>query len=378
VKIFLSYSSKDRELVEPVALALNAEAHDVFFDREDLPAGDEYDARIRKAIEASHLFVFFISPNSLRAGSYTLTELGIASRKWEHPKGRVLPVVLKGMPFEQIPAYLKAVTLLEPKGNVAADVADTVARISRDRRRTTFITSAGIAAVLAVGIAGFLFHFYLSPGISGKDGAVALPVAGGPFVMGDDEEWVRREVFLRPFYIDQYEVTVSRFANFDGGWAKKQGWDENELKKYADYPVTNVSWHEANAYCRWAGKRLPTSAEWEKAARGTDERIFPWGNTAPTTDVATFEKDYEKDAYGNGVSAVSSHESGRSPFGIHNLAGNVSEWVADWYEEGKSKLIRGGGWYDGAEKIRSAKRWHASPDHTSDDLGFRCALDASS
>ena len=94
MRVFLSYSSTDRNLVEPIYFALRAQGNTVFFDRADLPAGDEYDVRIRRAIEKSHLMVFMVSGDSLEPGSYTLTELGIAQRIWEHPAGRVLPVLL--------------------------------------------------------------------------------------------------------------------------------------------------------------------------------------------------------------------------------------------------------------------------------------------
>jgi formylglycine-generating enzyme required for sulfatase activity len=299
--------------------------------------------------------------------------------------------MLHGAALQSLPPYLLAVTVLQPQGNVAAEVAAEVARISRDRGRRIVLYGIAGGAALAVIAGGFLLHRHSSPGITARDGAIALPVPEGPFVMGGgDEDWPRREVFLKPFHIDQHEVTVSRFVKFAGGWAQQQEWDEAELKAYSDYPVTNVTWHEADAYCGWAGKRLPTSAEWEKAARGSDERIYPWGNDAPTEALATFAKDYEKPAYGEGLSAVSTYDAGKSPFGIYHMAGNASEWVADWYaesynlegsnpkgpERGESRMIRGGGWYDPADRIRSAKRWHASPDHTADDLGFRCALDS--
>jgi TIR domain len=96
MRVFLSYSAEDRNLVEPIYLALRAQGHSVFFDRSELPPGEEYDVRLRRAIEESQLFIFMLSPNSLDAGSYTLTELGIAQKTWEHPAGRLLPVVLRG------------------------------------------------------------------------------------------------------------------------------------------------------------------------------------------------------------------------------------------------------------------------------------------
>lgn len=157
MRIFLSYASEDRAAAEPLALLLRGEGHTVFFDRDDLPPGGSYDARIRAAIRASDLLVFLVSPDSVAAGAYTLTELGIARRRWPHPAGRVLPVLLRPTPIETIPVYLRAVTLVEPEGNLAADVADAIDDAARRRRRkraltvaVTIVALAAIAAAIAL------------------------------------------------------------------------------------------------------------------------------------------------------------------------------------------------------------------------------------
>jgi hypothetical protein len=126
LQIFLSYAAEDRDLAEPVAFALRARGHKVFFDRDDLPAGAEYDMRIEKAVEQSALFVFLLSPNSIAKGRFTLTELEFARRKWRNADGHVLPVMVRPVPFEEIPNFLKSVTVLEPQGNIAAEVGAAV------------------------------------------------------------------------------------------------------------------------------------------------------------------------------------------------------------------------------------------------------------
>ena len=146
MRVFLSYAAQDRNLAEAVSLALRAQGHTLFFDRTDLPPGEEYDVRIRRGIEKSQLFVFLLSPDSVDAGSYTLTELGIAQRVWQHPAGKVLPVVIRPVPLDRIPPYLKSVTLFEPEGNLPATVADAVHRIALARQRWFFKTvMAGLA-----------------------------------------------------------------------------------------------------------------------------------------------------------------------------------------------------------------------------------------
>jgi hypothetical protein len=149
MRIFLSYASERRDIAEPIALALRNQGHRVFFDRDDLPPGASYDDRIRDAIAASHLLVFLISPESVADGRYTLTELAVARRRWASPRDRVLPVQIVPTPLPAVPAYLKAVAILEPRGNVAAEVAAATAEIAGRRKRWRWPAAAGAAAALA-------------------------------------------------------------------------------------------------------------------------------------------------------------------------------------------------------------------------------------
>jgi hypothetical protein len=131
MQIFLSYSSKDRELADQTNLALAGAGFDVFFDRDSLPAAGAYHDRIRAAVDQSDIFVFLISKNSLEEGCYALTELGYARRKWRHPKDHVLPVKTAAVAWAAIPPYLKAVTVLEPEGNVPAEVLAAVLALAK-------------------------------------------------------------------------------------------------------------------------------------------------------------------------------------------------------------------------------------------------------
>jgi hypothetical protein len=127
--VFISYASEDRKFAEDIQLALSGAGFRVFFDKESLPAGGDYHSRIRQWVEDSDILVFLISPDSVKSGGYALTELKYAREKWAHPAGHVLPVMVRATEFESIPTYLRAVTVLEPEGNVAAETAGAVTRM---------------------------------------------------------------------------------------------------------------------------------------------------------------------------------------------------------------------------------------------------------
>lgn len=200
----------------------------------------------------------------------------------------------------------------------------------------------------------------------------------------DPDEFPFHEVWLAAYWIDRTEVTnkmYSRCIN-EGDCTPPARTRYYLLPEYADHPVVGVSWNQASAYCTWAGRRLPTEAEWEKAARGMDARIYPWGNDPPSSTLANF------DQHVNGTTAVGSYPSGASPYGALDMAGNVWEWTQDGYSpdfysispvlnpESASpvnrRVLRGGNWDSNSEGIRSANRFWAFPGRNDTD-GFRCA-----
>jgi hypothetical protein len=132
-KIFLTYASEDKAIAESIAFSLRELGYTVFLDRDDLPPGESFDQKIERAVNDSDIFIFLISPDSVAEGRYTLTELSFARHKWQSPNNRVLPVMARKTPLERVPSYLKAITILEPQGNVAAE---TSAAIEGMRRRS--------------------------------------------------------------------------------------------------------------------------------------------------------------------------------------------------------------------------------------------------
>ncbi len=208
---------------------------------------------------------------------------------------------------------------------------------------------------------------------------------GGSFLMGNDdvpEERPEFEAFVEPFYMDIYPVTNQQYARFleATGREKPKGWGGRDTSG-PDQPVVGVSWHDAEAYARWAGKELPNETEWEFAARGKENRKYPWG---------MFEPDPTRANYGdhlNMASIVGMHEDGATPDGIHDLAGNVYEWTRDRYAPYKRRVdaaddpaprraVRGGSWHSPPSALRCTHRMGLFPEARELTVGFRCVLRA--
>lgn len=283
-----------------------------------------------------------------------------------------------------------------------------------------------------------------------------VKIPKGTFVMGfNDGEFNERpehEVYLNTYYVDKYEVSAQKFSEFlnsqgnpedkyfshdqystiigvsytDGNAVENKKNPEKYIprKGFEKYPANNVSWFGADAYCRWTGKRLPTEAEWEKAARSDDKRLYPWGNTAPDASRARINQKWEKNGF-YVMLPVDLLQEGSSPYGVQNMAGNVWEWISDWYRQnycdyctpdsryhdlvsrlkgekqasavnergdeneelpsvpddnpqgptdGFFKILRGGSWYDSYGDLiaRATYRYWFHPEERYLHVGFRC------
>jgi len=193
----------------------------------------------------------------------------------------------------------------------------------------------------------------------------------------------RKSLELDSYYIDKYEVTNAEYELFilDGGYSQREYWSDEGWKLIRshnitrplgfgrpsfdepDQPVVGATWYEADAYCRWAGKRLPTEAEWEKAARGVNGFEYPWGNLMVWSNIQY------RISSGYRTYKVGTYPGNRSPYGVYDMAGNVWEWCVDDYDE---KVLKGGGWTSASFQMKGSYRYGAKPETQRFDIGFRC------
>ncbi|MDG1844324.1 MAG: SUMF1/EgtB/PvdO family nonheme iron enzyme [Nitrospinaceae bacterium] len=232
-------------------------------------------------------------------------------------------------------------------------------------------------------------------------------VSSGFFIMGSndhgEDEAPEHKTYLDSYYIDRYEVSANDFSLFLNDVNNRNGYYLNNQygtlfyngkfqarKGFENHPINNVKWKGAFEYCRWKGKHLPTEAQWEKAARGEDGKIYPWGNKPPAHNLARYRQVWTKEIKHHVMVPVNLFSEGTSPYGAHHMAGNVKEWVDDWFDReyydepenhinpkgqigGEYKVLRGGSWRDLTGFIYSSFRNNAYPYSRLDDYGFRCA-----
>jgi len=290
-----------------------------------------------------------------------------------------------------------------------------LAREKVERRKTPrkpntaiILGGIGLVGIIFVAVIASLLGEFFNPHPDSSDyiDAYGVPmrlVPASDFTMSEGDQ--AHTVYLDAFYMDKYEVTNALYkACEEAGGCETPPQSTNSYARdsyygtseFDNYPVIYVDWNQAQVYCEWRGGSLPTEAQWEKAARGTDGRTYPWGDTFDGTKVNFCDKncsfDWADKTVDDGfadTSPVGSYESGQSPYGIYDLAGNVWEWTADWYSEtyyktsptenplgpesGTYRVLRGGSWYSNVNYARSSIRNWVTPVDSYDYVGFRCA-----
>lgn len=258
-----------------------------------------------------------------------------------------------------------------------------------------------VSTVFLVGLLGMQSFGQVHAGEDSDDMAL---IPAGEFLMGSPEgvgsknEYPAHKVYLDAFHIDRYEVTFSDFEKYMDAnpkvWPTITGWyDRKAHWEMINKPIFGLTWKRCREYCAWRGKRLLTEAEWERAAAGTEDRAYPWGNEPPTPQHANFGRCCFI-MRGKVLFDIGSLEKGKTPEGVYDLAGNVAEWVYDWYDahfykkgprsnpkgadKGKYHTIRGGAWNSLPVYLRSSSRYGFNDAKDYYGIGCRCAKSAQS
>jgi formylglycine-generating enzyme required for sulfatase activity len=239
-----------------------------------------------------------------------------------------------------------------------------------------------------------------------KDGSIMVLIPAGEFWMGSDDgegspdEHPKHKVYLDDYYIEKYELTNAQYKKFCDAkgieYPQVPGWEgmDDYFVKFLDYPALSMDWDQAVAYAAWVGKRLPTEAQWEKAARGPDAFKYPWGSAEPDSG-GVYRCNYipgadtSADAH-KYAAPVGSYANGMSPYGLYDMAGNALEWCSDWHDgtyygrspernpagpdSGTDRICRGGSWRTGAKEVRCANRYYYEPSVRCTCVGIRCVF----
>jgi formylglycine-generating enzyme required for sulfatase activity len=452
-QVFISYSRKDIAFVDHLAADLKKAGLDVWYDVSGIAGGDRWRSEIENGLRTSQFVLVVLSPDAITSewvereflfsSNLKRKIIPLMYRSCELPLGYVNLnfIDVQGDNYARnFDVLLRALSVDPSAVNV---LPGKVKEPSRRPKYQYIVLIGGGAIILAILLATPLIRKMFSPvlpepsSISGVVPASTSPVisvpssqtsehglipteiltstdtpvissasllsdmtdasgvsmvlvSAGPFTMGSDrgdvDEVPVHSVYLDGFYIDKYEVTNALYKDCVNSNACYQPKDINYFSnsQYADHPVVFVDWNMAKTYCEWRGEKLPTEAQWEKAARGTDSRTYPWGEGIDCSKANYLD-------CSENTSSVTSHPDGASPYGVYDMAGNVWEWVADWYSatyyqvspmenpsgpsEGTLKVVRGGAWNVDTVAVYSSVRNAKDPSIADNDIGFRCVTD---
>ena len=395
LRVFLCHAKEDKPAVRDLYRKLAGDGFQPWLDEEDLLPGEKWAPAIRKAVRECDVVLVCLSTRSTRQG-FVQKEIAFAlDAADEHPEGTIYLIPLRleecDVPdrlrewhwadLRDDAGYERLVRSLRKR---AADLGPAPAGSDAPHRVVDPLPLAPRQPAWPPPSGHAIGDTIINP----TDGASLLWVPAGEFLMGSNDgypdEAPQRSVTLDGYWSYTTPVTAAQYHRFCKAAVRQMpepsswGWED-------DHPVVSVSWNDARAYCEWAGVALPTEAQWEKAARGTDGRAYPWGNEWDPAMCAN--------AVGRtmgGTTPVGRYPDGASPYGCLDVAGNVWEWCADWFAKahypqspernptgpssGVSRVLRGGSWsFDNSHYFRCAYRNHYDPDNRYSDFGFRAA-----
>jgi len=396
--VFLCHNSKDKPAVKKIGLRLKKLGIRPWLDEWELRPGLRWLGTLSRQISKIRSAAVFIGSNG--KGPWQSMEIEVFLNQLVKRGCPVIPVILPNAPkVPNLPLFLSGMTWVDFR----KDDPDPMERLVWGITGKRGITDKDIEIIGPVpDTAGTL-----PEEITGRDGAQMRLIPAGEFQMDsddyDDEKPVHT-VYLDAFYIDKYEVTNAQYKEFMESTGHKAPlyWDDSNYNSPGQ-PVVGVTWEDANAYAKWAGKLLPTEAEWEKAARGgLVGKKYVWGDDWPPPEKAGNFADESAKKVFTGWSIIEGYDDGYayaapvgsfSPngHGLYDMAGNVWEWCVDWYDgeyykrspernptgpdSGSTRVLRGGSWYyDGPDYLRVANRNNNDPTNTNNNVGFRCAM----
>jgi sulfatase modifying factor 1 len=365
MKIFVSYSRRDLEAVDRLGGRLEAAGHSVWIDRKDMAGGDQWRLQIVEAIESADAFLVALSPRAAQSVNVR-KELDLA----ESAGVKVIPLIIEPVTIPPQMKYqlagLQRVNLAEDYESQFESLLSTLGLPQRPRETSKAAERIGMSQRIEA--SGAVLPTAESK-IWEKDGKEMVRVPAGNFLYG--EESVR--LYLAEYWIDKTPVTNSEYARFVAETSRKapKHWGgPMPIKEIVDHPVVEVSPDDAAAYADWAGKRLPTELEWEKAARGDDGRTYPWGNQNPTDELCNYGHT------GSHTTPVGRYSpQGDSPYGCVDMSGNVWEWTDSWFDHDRQYRALRGGAFDMDENSMRAVSRHYYLWETYYSVGFRLAKD---
>jgi formylglycine-generating enzyme required for sulfatase activity len=402
LRVFLCHASGDKPAVRDLYRRLCADGIEPWLDEEDLLSGQDWQREILRAVRAADVVIVCLSRASITKAGYVQKEIKFAlDVADEQPEGAIflIPLRLEACEVPERLSRWQWVNLFDDSGY------ERLMRSLRVRAETLGVTVAPLreqtfpkAGSFREGEKSQVQAVHRLPSTAPEPEMVLIPA--GEFLMGSDpqkdkdaeeDELPQHTLYLPDYYIAKTPVTNAQYATFvqAAGHKPPSYWEEGKPPRgKEDHPVVNVSWHDAMAYCRWLSEvtgrpyRLPGEAEWEKGARGTDGRIYPWRNQWDAQRCNTTEGGKRR------TTPVGAYPGGASPYGLLDMAGNVWEWCRslwrpypydpkDGREDEKSgdrRVCRGGSWRDGARLARAACRLRGYPDFRNYILGFRLAL----
>lgn len=440
--VFISYAREDELVAQTLAAAIKSMGWSVWWDKR-IPAGSEFSHVIEKELGAAQCVIVLWSKQAL-ASQYVRDEAGVANGR-----GILIPACIEEVQpplgFRQTqtaklldwtgdpshPGFDKIVEAVERLTDSKATHAPVFGqRLKRWRSRRSWITGLTLAGLASAGIVYYIANSTRLDKLQISEPEMVL-LPGGKFEMGSTEQeakyalrlahhsqptWAVREqpqhtVTLDAFYIDKYEVTVAEYRKFLDEYRKfldqsDQVSQDLDLVVQAgfegppeqNHPVTGVTWTEANRYCQWANKQLPSEAQWEYAARSGEDRDYPWGKGPVTGRLANFcDRNCDRPGFSSdaddgfsGTAPVGFFEPGKSSHGVYNLTGNAAEWVRDVYDarfyqkptktnpvneephQDRLRVVRGGSYADDPYFLRAASRNFRPEDSRAPKIGFRC------